>query len=240
MNRRQNCNRMLRALCLASTVVFAPLSAQTREYSRDFPLTKCTFTTTGRTPYFVLDPGHTLILEDGKGVQLTVTVLDRTETVGGVVTRVIEERQVDKGKLVEISLNYFAICAENNSVFYFGEAVDNYKDGKVINHDGAWRHGSAGATAGLMMSSLPLLGARYYQEIAPGVAMDRAEVTSVGSRLRTPFGTLDSVLITVESTPLEPGAQETKAYAPGIGIVRDADLLLVSVKPSVPRTPPRP
>ena len=53
----------------------------------------------------------------GKGVQRTVSVLDRTETVGGIVTRVIEERETRNGKLVEISLNYFAICAENQNVF---------------------------------------------------------------------------------------------------------------------------
>ncbi len=156
------------------------------------------------------------MLEDGKGVQLTITVLDRTENVGGVVTRVVEERQIEKGQLV-------------------GEAVDNYKNGKIVNHDGAWRHGTGGATAGLIMPALPLLGARYYQEVAPGVAMDRAEVTAVNSRLRTPYGALDNVLITRESTPMEPGVFEVKAYAPGIGIIRDAELLLVSVKLGAPR-----
>ena len=137
--------------------------------------------------------------------------------------------------MVEVSLNYFAICAESQSVFYFGEAVDNYKNGKIVNHDGAWRHGTDGATAGLIMPALPLLGARYYQEVAPGVAMDRAEVTAVNSRLRTRYAALDNVLVTRESTPLEPGVFEVKAYAPGIGIIRDAELLLVSVKPGVPR-----
>lgn len=207
-----------------------PAAAQSTEFTRAFPLATCTFTATGRTPYVVLEPGHTLVLADGKGVQLTITVLDRTENVGGVVTRVVEERQVEKGQLVEVSLNYFAICAESQSVFYFGESVDNYKDGKIINHDGAWRHGTAGATAGLMMPALPLLGARYHQEVAPGVAMDRAEITEVHGRLRTPHGMLTNVVVTRESTPLEPGVFEVKAYAPGIGIVRDAELLLVSVK----------
>ncbi len=200
------------------------------EFTRTFPLSTCTFTTAGRTPYTVLEPGHTLVLEEGKGVQLTVTVLDRTETVGGVVTRVVEERETENGQLVEISLNYFAICTESQSVFYFGESVDNYKNGKVVNHNGSWRHGTAGATAGLMMPALPLLGARYHQEVAPGVAMDRAEITGVSARLRTPYGSLDRVVETRESTPLEPGVAEAKAYAPGIGIVKDAELLLVAVK----------
>jgi len=33
-----------------------------------------------------------------------------------------------------------------------------------------------------------LLGSRYYQEIAPGVAMDRAEVLSITDTLATPAG----------------------------------------------------
>ena len=105
------------SFCLATMSILTPLAAQTRAYSRNFSLEKCTFQTTGRTPYFVLEPGHIVVLEHGKGVQLTVSVLDRTETVGGIVTRVIEERETRNGKLVAISLNYFAICAENQNVF---------------------------------------------------------------------------------------------------------------------------
>ena len=120
------------------------------------------FSTVGRTKYFILEPGHTQVLENGKGVQLTITVLDRTESVGGIVTRVVEERELDRGALVEVSLNYFAICADDASVYYFGEAVDTYKNGKIVNHDWPWRHGTAGATAGLMMPAVPSAGARYH------------------------------------------------------------------------------
>ena len=40
------------------------------------------------------------------------------------------------GELYEVSRNYFAICKENNSVFYFGEDVNWYKNGNVANHTG--------------------------------------------------------------------------------------------------------
>ena len=224
-------------LLAASTVgvaLGAPRQKPT-EYTRIFPLAACTFSATGRTPHLVLEPGHVLVLDDGKGVHLTITVLNETEVVGGVATRVVEERQTERGELVEVSRNYFAICAQNQSAFYFGEAVDNYKNGKVINHAGSWRHGTDGATAGLMMPSLPLTGARYYQEVAPTVAMDRAEITATDARLRTPFGALEHVVETRESSPLEPGVSEVKAYAPGIGIVRDAEMLLVSVTQATKR-----
>jgi hypothetical protein len=225
----------------AGAVALVGQASADREFTRTFALATCTFSTTGRVPYLVLEPGHTLVLQNKKGGRLTVTVTDRTENVGGVATRVVEEHE-ENGKLVEVSHNYLAICAENRSVFYFGEAVDNYRDGRIVDHEGAWRHGTDGATAGLMMPALPLLGARYYQEIAPRVAMDRAEIVAVASTLQTPYGALADVLLTRETTPLEPGVQETKAHAPGIGLVRDEDMLLVSVtkapharRPSSPR-----
>lgn len=98
-----------------------------------------------------------------------------------------------------------------------------------------WRHRAAGATAGLAMPALPLLGARYYQEIAPGVALDRAEVMSLDGTLRTPHGMVERVLVTKESSPLEPGVEELKSYGAGIGLVRDDDMLLMSVTPGAPR-----
>ena len=45
------------------------------------------------------------------------------------------------------------------------------------NHKGAWladKNDKNGAKAGLMMPGKPKVGMKYYQEIAPGVAMDRA------------------------------------------------------------------
>lgn len=197
----------------ATVAVFQPRSAVPLDFTRDFNLASCTFASTGRVPYFVLEPGHILNLEDGKGVHLTITVTNETEIVGGITTRVVEERETDHGALVEVSRNYFAICAENKGVFYFGEAVDMYKGGKIVSHEGAWRHGSNGAAAGLMMPALPLVGGRYHQEVAPKVAMDRAEILATDGRLRTPYGALTHVLETRESTPLEPGATELKSYA---------------------------
>jgi hypothetical protein len=113
-----------------------------------------------------------------------------------------------------------------NTVFYFGEDVDIYKRGKVVGHDGAWRAGSDQARAGVMMPGIVLLGSRYYQEIAPGVAMDRAEIVSRSEYIETPAGKFTDCLKTEETTPLEPGVREYKVYAPGVGLVRDGDLLL--------------
>jgi hypothetical protein len=60
------------------------------------------------------------------------------------------------------------------------------------------------------------LGLKYYQEIAPGVAEDGAEIVSVNDTLNTPAGDLK----TEETNPLEPGEKEFKFYAPGIGLIQ--------------------
>jgi len=80
-----------------------------------------------------------------------------------------------------------------------------------------------------------LLGARYFQEIAPEVAMDRAEITSLTEVVETPAGTFKKCLKTRETTPLEPDAEEFKWYAPGIGLIQDGVLKLKRVESPDPR-----
>jgi hypothetical protein len=147
-----------------------------------------------------------------------------------VVARVVEERETLDGELSEISRNYFANCWPSRDVYYFGEDVDIYKNGRVHAHEGAWRHGSNNAHFGLMMPGTPVVGMRHYQELAPKVAMDRVEIVSISARSTTPAGVFDNCLKARETTPLETFARETKVYARGIGIVEDGSLKLVSHK----------
>jgi hypothetical protein len=196
------------------------------EFTSTFLEQKSDLVATGRNPYFILEPGEQLVLEAGK-VQLTITVLDETKTVDGVETRVIEERETKDGQLAEVSRNYYAISKRTGSVYYFGEDVDEYKDGKVVGHGGSWLAGQDGAHFGLIMPGLPLMGAKYRQEIAPGKAMDRAEITSLEASAETPAGSFKNCLEIEESSRPEPGETETKRYAPGIGLVQDESLSLV-------------
>jgi hypothetical protein len=191
-----------------------------------FAVDKKDFASTGANTYFRLEPGYTLALEKGKA-RLVITVLDETRVVDGVETRVVEERESKGGKLLEVSRNFFAFNTADRGVYYFGEEVDIYKDGKVVGHEGAWESGKNGARFGLMVPGRPEPKARFYQEVAPGVAMDRAEVVSVVETLKTPAGEFKSCLKFVETTPLEPFARESKIYAPGVGLIKDGSLILV-------------
>ena len=135
------------------------------EFTRDFRIQDCTFATQGQNPFFPMIPGRTVTFkgkEAGVNKRLEQATTNETLVVAGVLTRVLVEHHFDDGELVEVSRNYFAHCVENNSVFYFGESVDNYENGVVVNHDGSWIAGVNGARAGLIMPGMPLLGARYY------------------------------------------------------------------------------
>ena len=196
------------------------------EWTNDFSAEKKDLTATGRNPFFILEPGYQLVLEEGNEI-LTITVLDETKLVDGVETRVVEERESKGGKLVEVSRNYFAISKRTNSVYYFGEDVDMYKDGKVTGHGGSWLSGVNNARFGLAMPGLPLLEAKYQQEVAPGVAMDRSEIVSLSETVKVPAGDFKNCLKVSETTPLEPEVEEEKRYAPGVGLLTDGSLKLV-------------
>lgn len=204
-------------------------AGEARAFQSDFDLENREFSTTGRNKYFILEPGYQLVLEGKEGektVRLIITVLDETKTIGGIETRVVEERETEDGELIEISRNFFAICNRTKSAFYFGEEVDIYADGKMVGHEGAWLHGEKDAHAGMMMAGEILLGARYYQEVAPGVAMDRAEIVDTNVTLVTPAGKFTGCVKCQEENPLDK-EKECKIHAPGIGLVQDEDLLLI-------------
>ena len=222
--------RVTGSIAIAAALLLTASAQANDRWTRDFPLEPQELTATGRNPWFILEPGYQLVYRDGTE-ELTITVLPATKIVSGVETRVVEERETRNGALVEVSHNYFAISRRTNSVFYFGEDVDMYKDGKVVSHEGAWLAGVNGARHGLMMPGLPLIGARYYQEIAEGTAMDRAEIVGLNERVTTPAGSFTGVVKIDESTPLERGVKETKWHARGIGMVQDGSMKLIRYGP---------
>lgn len=192
----------------------------------EFSVSPAELSATGRNPYFILESGYGLVLE-GAGARTAITVLDETRVVDGVETRVVEERHTEGGQLVEISRNYFAISKKTNDVYYFGEDVDIYKGGAVVGHDGAWLSGQQGAKFGLMMAAQPKLTDKYFQEVAPGVAMDRAEVQSVSETVTTAAGEFKDCVKVEETTPLEPTVKDYKYHCPGIGLAQDGAAKLV-------------
>jgi hypothetical protein len=210
---------------LAFSMACAAEEPKTSSWQEEFGISKCDLQTTGRSQYFVLEPGFQLVLQGGD-IKLQITVLDETRMIDGVATRVVEEKEWKDGQLHEIAKNYFAMCEQTKDVFYFGEDVDFYENGKVVKHDGSWLAGN-GNRAGLMMAGMPKQKMKYYQEIAPGLAMDRAEILSLNETCKTPAGTFPKCMKVKEGSAIEIAATEYKYYAPSIGFVGDESLRLV-------------
>ena len=197
-----------------------------------FDVAKADLLPTGSNPFITMQPGRVLKLKHGADT-LTITILSDTQTVDGVVAGVLEERETKNGALVEVSRNFMATDRNTGDVYYFGEDVDNYKGGKIVSHDSAWRAGINGARFGLMIPAKPTVGQAFYQEIAPKVAMDRVEIVSINETVKTPAGTFPNCVHLRETTPLERDVSH-KYYAAGIGIIKDDEFELAE-RPRAPR-----
>jgi hypothetical protein len=198
-----------------------------QDWMEDFNLPARKLSSIGKSRYFILEPGFQLILASGN-TKLTITVLNETKEVNGTTTRVIEEREESNRSLSEISRNFYAIDQETGDVFYYGEDVDFYTNGQITGHGGGWLAYERENRPGLIMPGVPKVGMKYYQELAPGVAADRARVVSDSETITTLAGNFKNCLLTQESSSLEPAVVEYKTYCPGIGLVRDESLTLVS------------
>jgi hypothetical protein len=196
-------------------------------WRRSFDVDRKNLGTDGRNPYFPLTPGLRIHLSDGSET-VVFSVLDETKLVDGVETRVVEERETVDGKLVEISRNYFAIDRTNGDVYYFGEDVDIYEDGKVVSHDGAWLAGVNGVKFGLIMPGKPELGDKFYLEDAPG-AVERVEIVALDATLETPLRRFAELVRCQENDVLDGGVSH-KWYAAGIGMIGDDEMRAIEVE----------
>jgi hypothetical protein len=222
---------------LLFAALLLPLGAAAQDgFTSSFRIQDCRFRAHGTNPHFILEPERQLVYE-GEEEELFVTVLQQTRRItlpiGGeprtIRAAVVEEREFEEGEIKEISRNFFAICEKTGDVYYFGEDVDIYEEGEIVSHDGAWLAGRDGAKPGIVMPGTFLLGSRYYQEVAPGIAEDRAEHVAEGLAVETGAGDFSDCVEVTETSPLEPGAESTKLYCPGVGMVADNDLTLSEI-----------
>ena len=203
----------------ASTPTPRPGTPTPTPQTGELPISVCDrangpFSVNINNPYFPLPVGMVNVLEGG-GLKVQVSVLSQTKVIGGVTTRVVEEREWQNGQLIEVSNNWF-VQAPNGTVCYYGEDVF---DGSGNPIGGAWiaydDPSHPNFRPGIIMPGNPAVGQRYTQEVAPGVAEDRAQHTALGGSFTTPAGTFNNVLLVNETPP------STKRYAPGVGMIYD-------------------
>lgn len=220
------------------SLAFSWVRAEAQGYTAVFGVDDCTFVNTGGdNKYWNLTPGAWYRLEGYEGTdfhEILITVKNTTKRIAMmidgrfvvVMARESEHREWVNGQLVEVADDWLARCEETNDVYYFGEYVTNYPGG---NHDGSWTAGLNGATPGVIMPGSFMIGARYFQEMAPSDgAMDQGENIAMGLDLSVPAGDYSDCILIKETTPVEPDANEFKYYCPGVGFAKDGDLELTA------------
>ena len=179
------------------------------------------FTTNITNPYFSLRPGTTFIYEDEKSGVITTTVVTReTAIVNGVTCVVVHDTARLNGQVIEDTYDWYAQDKKGN-VWYFGEATAEFEpDNPIpISTEGSWVAGVDGAQPGIIMKANPRVGEVYNEELAPGVAEDKAKVLSLDKEVDVAYGSFDDALKTKNFTPLDPDNIEHKYYAQGVGLV---------------------
>ncbi len=177
------------------------------------------FSTSIDNPFFNLPVGKIMHFnaKTEDGVETTeIVVTNEKRTLMGVETVVYWDRVYLNGKLKEETRDFLA-QHRNGDVWYFGEEVDNYEDGKLKDHHGAWLAGVDGAQPGIWMKADPKVGETYKEEYYAGKAEDMAKVVSVSETVETPLGTFENCIKTDNTTPLEPKVLESKFYCREIG-----------------------
>jgi hypothetical protein len=176
-------------------------------------------------PYWPMSPGNKWVYSEtdtvGGHEKVVVEVTDKTKIIAnGIEARVIRDTVTENGEPIEITDDWYAQDKAGN-IWYLGEYVTNYKNGKVVDHSGSFKAGVDGAQPGIAMPANPEPGLSYRQEYYKGEAEDKAVVITVGEeRVQVPFGYFDKdVLMTRDLVPTEPKVQELKFYVPDIGPV---------------------
>jgi hypothetical protein len=186
-------------------------------------LSPAQFTTRIDNPYWPMSPGSRWVYREtdaaGAKQKVVVTVTDRTKMIAnGIEARVVHDLVTENGEYVENTYDWYAQDADGN-IWYLGEDTTEFKNGKPDSTAGSWEAGVNGAQAGVALPADPEVGMRYRQEYLKGEAEDEGKVLSVSERAEAPFGRFSQVLLTRDTTPLEPNLVEHKFYARDVGPV---------------------
>jgi hypothetical protein len=205
------------------TASSSPTESGLPQGSEAVKLDPAEFTTKIDNPYWPMSPGSKWVYSEtdtqGTHEKVVVEVTDKTKTIAnGVEARVIRDTVTENGQPVEITDDWYAQDSAGN-IWYLGEYVTNYNNGKVVDHAGSFEAGVDGAQPGIAMPANPEPGMSYRQEYYKGVAEDKGAVITVGEeQVEVPFGHFNTdILMTRDLVPLEPKVQELKFYAPDVG-----------------------
>ncbi|MFC9353453.1 hypothetical protein [Arthrobacter sp. NPDC057013] len=196
----------------AAFFYFNNLRAGAADYSPQ--ITPADFTTKITNKYFALPAGKKMTYGAG-GDRIEIEILKETRVIEGVETVIYLDKEFKNGQLVEETRDYLA-QHKNGDVWYFGEDVNNFKDGQLRDHSGSFIHGQDGAKAGIWMKAEQRVGDTYRQEYYPGHAEDMRDTIATGQTVTTKMGTYTGCVKVDDWTPLELNSREHKYYCPQV------------------------
>ena len=180
--------------------------------------------TVAANPYFPLVQGRRWVYEAEDEV-IVVTVTNRTKLIGGVTCVVVNDRVEEDGAVLEDTDDWFAQDVLGN-VWYCGEISQNFElaEGEdtpeLVDVDGSWKAFRDFARPGIVMHAIPEVGEVYRQEFALREAEDVAQTVLLNGTARVPAASCrDDCIVTRDFTPIDPGMEEYKYYAPGVGLI---------------------
>ncbi|MBI4566758.1 MAG: PepSY domain-containing protein [Planctomycetes bacterium] len=184
-------------------------------------------------PYFPLSTVRYAVIQQG-AEKMVRKVEEKTQKVGGVECLVLDEIEYDGKNLKEISRNFFAQDSDGN-VYYFGEDVDMYTNGKVTSHGGAWKVGVNAKEPCLFMPADLKIGFQFKPENSPPDAEEFDEIERVDATLKVKAGSFEDVLVIRERDQATGPVKERKYYAKGVGLISENRTLnLVEYKKTEP------
>ena len=196
-------------------------------YKPEVSIAKFTNSSNITNTYFPVAPGKKYIYEGQTqdGLELIEEQrLATTKTILGITCIIVNFKAYLNETLIEEAWDWYAQDNDGN-VWYFGEAVDNYNtNGSLQDHAGSWEAGVDGAQPGTIMPANPQTGFAYREEYYFNHAEDRAKISGTSLTLTIPLGTYTNCIKTRNWTELEPDLNETKFYAPGIGLIKEVNV----------------
>ena len=174
------------------------------------------FSTKITNPFFTLPVGRKFSYqsETPEGLErIELEIMKSDKVIMGVATVLYRDKVWVGDELIEDTHDYLAQDAVGN-VWYFGEEVNNFKAGQLVDHKGSWIAGEDGALPGIWIKATPVVGDSYKQEYYKGKAEDMTDVVAINQTVITQLATYTDCVKMYDWSPLEPTAKENKYYCP--------------------------
>ena len=162
-----------------------------------------------------------------------MVVTEKTKLIDGVTCRVVNGVVEDEGMLIEDTDDWYAQHT-NGDVWYCGELARDFEtfegddpdDPELVEIEGSFKAGRDGDKAGILLPFAPQIGDAYRQEMSLVNAENAAEVISLSGDEEAPEAEVScnsNCLVTRDFSPIDPGVEENKYCATGIGLILETD-----------------